>query len=391
MKIGFYAYKLPGDDPVARGFLTTQVNLYYGLKHAGVELIDIGPANQHKRHLRKTGIDQILHFCPPHRFDPSGLEWAQNLLFTMWEAPVLPSRVIGQQSGKGFDITSNVEKADAIMVPSQFVQKTFLGSGIDSEVNPLGVAPFFCDLDTSRKMLTGPGCERLRVLFVGANNPRKGHGLLAPAWNKAFGGALSGTVNDKLGVDIAKTVQLYVKILADPKKQSIEDPYGDGRVIIDTRHMGHEDLAKLYGTADIFLFPSLGEGFGLPPLEAMAAGCLVCSTDVGGLSEFVRESTAVVIPRPQKQIMRYGMEWEQNIPTVDSVAACLKAIVHQWGSPAAEAIRKNGTSTARTYTWESTTRRLISWIERKRDHGETMLRRGLEDRRAPAFILGATH
>jgi glycosyltransferase involved in cell wall biosynthesis len=46
-------------------------------------------------------------------------------------------------------------------------------------------------------------------------------------------------------------------------------------------------LRRLYSDADVFVFPSWAEGFGLPPLEAMACGTAVVSTDVG----VVREST----------------------------------------------------------------------------------------------------
>ncbi|POC80821.1 glycosyl transferase family 1, partial [Vibrio vulnificus] len=48
-----------------------------------------------------------------------------------------------------------------------------------------------------------------------------------------------------------------------------------------------EELKDLYRTAKCMVFPSLYEGFGLPPLEAMASGCPVASSKSGALPEVV--------------------------------------------------------------------------------------------------------
>jgi glycosyltransferase involved in cell wall biosynthesis len=50
-------------------------------------------------------------------------------------------------------------------------------------------------------------------------------------------------------------------------------------------YAGRDDLRRLYAGAQIFLFPSLYEGFGLPPLEAMNAGCPVLVSNRGSLPE----------------------------------------------------------------------------------------------------------
>lgn len=49
-----------------------------------------------------------------------------------------------------------------------------------------------------------------------------------------------------------------------------------------------EKLAEYYRTADVFLFTSIYEGFGMPPLEAMSSGTPVVTTKCGGIDEFIK-------------------------------------------------------------------------------------------------------
>lgn len=56
------------------------------------------------------------------------------------------------------------------------------------------------------------------------------------------------------------------------------------------------DLAPLYSGADIFVFPSLYEGYGLPPIEAMACGCPVVSSSTASLPEVLSDSAIYFNP-----------------------------------------------------------------------------------------------
>ncbi len=56
-------------------------------------------------------------------------------------------------------------------------------------------------------------------------------------------------------------------------------------------------MAQLYAQADLFVYTSYFEAFGLPPLEAMACGTAVVTTDCGGNRDYIRDGkNCLVVP-----------------------------------------------------------------------------------------------
>tara|TARA_B100000929_G_scaffold222887_1_gene179271 strand:- start:6433 stop:6858 length:426 start_codon:yes stop_codon:yes gene_type:complete len=64
----------------------------------------------------------------------------------------------------------------------------------------------------------------------------------------------------------------------------------------------NETLRVLYHLARAFVFPSLYEGFGLPPLEAMASGTAVVTSNVSSLPEVTGDAAVLVDPQSQDEI-----------------------------------------------------------------------------------------
>jgi glycosyltransferase involved in cell wall biosynthesis len=61
-------------------------------------------------------------------------------------------------------------------------------------------------------------------------------------------------------------------------------------------YVPQEDLPVLYSGASLMAYPSLYEGFGLPPLEAMGCGCPVLTSNVSSLPEVVGDAAVTVNP-----------------------------------------------------------------------------------------------
>ena len=74
-------------------------------------------------------------------------------------------------------------------------------------------------------------------------------------------------------------------------KERIPENKYPGKVIV-TGFIEDADLPQIYKLADCFVFPSLYEGFGMPPLEALAVGTPVISSDAASMPEVLGDHAA---------------------------------------------------------------------------------------------------
>jgi glycosyltransferase involved in cell wall biosynthesis len=123
------------------------------------------------------------------------------------------------------------------------------------------------------------------ILNVGTIEPRKNLSRLL----EAFQPLLADWPDLKL-VLIGKKGWLYESFFQRLQALGLEE-----RVIFPG-YVAEADLPAFYQLAEVFVFPSLSEGFGLPPLEAMACGVPVVSSNSSSLPEVVGEAGLLVDP-----------------------------------------------------------------------------------------------
>ena len=155
------------------------------------------------------------------------------------------------------------------------------------------------------ELLNDPGaeeCERVReryqirgrfVLFAGNVKPHKNLERLIRAFARV---KLQAGRNDLRLVLIGDDVSRYGSL-----RRTVEE----AGVRPDVRFFGfvpHHTLAALYRMASVFAFPSLYEGFGLPPLEAMACGTPVVASRLSSIPEVVGDGALLVDPYSEEEI-----------------------------------------------------------------------------------------
>lgn len=152
----------------------------------------------------------------------------------------------------------SVERAAAVVVPTNVVAREVTGRfGLADDrvvVTHEGVSSvFFSARPLAEEALARMGISRPFAVAVGALEPRKNLHRLLQAWKSA-----------------ADALEGWTLVLAGPKGWGPNLP--ETKNVVLTGWVGDETLPGLLAAAELFCYPSLYEGFGLPPLEAMATG-----------------------------------------------------------------------------------------------------------------------
>ena len=143
-----------------------------------------------------------------------------------------------------------------------------------------GIEPRFCpvtDRDHLAQVRTRYGLPERFILSVGTLEPRKNYVGLIAAYARL---CQSGKFPQSLVIAGGRG-WLYDEVFSEVERHELGDRVCFPGFVAD------EDLPALYSLSDLFVFPSLYEGFGIPPLEAMACGVPVISSNNSSLPEAV--------------------------------------------------------------------------------------------------------
>lgn len=247
------------------GYGVTSKNLFEELKNIGVNIS-----------FQNTGQKIALLLHAPHSI--TRLESPIRLLYTMFESTKIPAEWVDY-----------LEQADRVLVPSKFCQEVFAKSGIESQVIPLGYNDeMYKFIDRSPK---NPEKKNFTFLHYNAFNIRKGFTEVFKAFVKEF-------KPDEPVQMIFKTTLPSMPIPISPQQ------YPNIKVICGS--ISDELQRDLLRQSDCFVFPSRGEGFGLPPLEAMATGMPTIISNTSGMTEYFNTD------------LMYGVKVKEECPAIYS-------------------------------------------------------------------------
>jgi len=172
-------------------------------------------------------------------------------------------------------------------------------------------------------------CEEPYILYVGSEHPRKNLTTLLRAFSEAKREVPE--LRDLKFVKVGSAGGREARFREETLK--VIESCGISNDVIFVDWASPKRLACLYSEAEVFAFPSLYEGFGWPPLEAMACGCPVISSNAACMPEILGDAAIYAPPKNTKA-------WKQaliNVLTDDSLRK--KLIV-------------KGLERARFFTWD---------------------------------------
>lgn len=178
----------------------------------------------------------------------------RRVAVTMFESTVLPEGWV-----------ENLNSCHAVIVPVSWVCEVFRENGVTVPIHvvPLGINPVYLQVQRSYRR-----DRPYTFLALGDRATRKGWDLAWHAFRSAFGNR--------------SDVKLIIKCRANGLEHINS---GDENVEILREDLTHEEMAALYARCDCMVFPTRGEGFGLPPREFAATGGVVLTTRFAGTAE----------------------------------------------------------------------------------------------------------
>lgn len=317
------------------------------------------------RGLRQIGVSPILRsdgWGVDHSFLPSDIEMQRNA--NMHKMPLkvalmmtLPYHIFPTQSVSKIIITqfetdhipekhvANVNTMDRLIVTSSFQPEVWKKSGLRI---PVSVLTPGVDTDTFTH-IERPRNGKFKVLMLGALTGRKNPlGAI-----RIFHHASQGDPNWELCIKtrVADGIQDVVKLAGN-----------DPRIKILTNDSAPNQVIAFYHGYDCLLWPSKGEGCGLPPLEAMSTGMEVVCSDNSGMMDFVGDDwcypikTAGMEPAnlpnagfSNKYTTQFGQVGNWWVPDEHHAVDQLRKCYENWsagngkGNKAAAYVRKNHT------------------------------------------------
>jgi glycosyltransferase involved in cell wall biosynthesis len=197
-------------------------------------------------------------------------------------------------------------------------------------VVPNGVDPEFAPaadpaaVETTRRRHAG---GKPYILYLGTLEPRKNVGVLVEACERLWSGNAGRPDLVLAGGAGWKTSDLFDRIERSPFRERIHIP----------GYATRETARDLYQSAEVFVYPSLAEGFGLPVLEAMACGAPVVVSTAEALREVAGDAALFAGPR--------------------DAAGLARAIARVLDDPAESArLRAAGLAQAARFSWEACAR-----------------------------------
>lgn len=228
-----------------------------------------------------------------------------NIAWTMFESTRLPD---GSINGFGDWAALLNRHAEQVIVPCAQNRDAFIVSGVE---RPITVLPYGLDTELW-PFFARPERDTFTVVLFGELTARKAPLAAVEAFQLAF-------PNEKNVRLVLKTQNGVLGGL-----RGVIPEFRDQRIQVANASWGRAQLVELLHVADCFLWPSRGEGQGLPPLQAALTGLPVVMTTHTGMAEYYRPQFFYGIRAAGYSPNPLGGDWIE--PDVEHAAEQLRAV-----------------------------------------------------------------
>ncbi|MBN6109989.1 glycosyltransferase [Xanthomonas sp. CFBP 8700] len=235
-------------------------------------------------------------------------------------------------------------RADVLLAISDYVRRDAietLGCAPDRVVNISSAAsgifrPIEVTAALRAQLLVSFGIRGKYVMYSGAMDPRKNLERLLAAYARLPGHLLA---RHQLVVTGHLTDLEKARLVLVARRHGLPVEQ-----VVITGYVTDAQLVQLYCAAEVFVFPSLQEGFGLPALEAMACGAPVIGSALSSLPEVIGRSDALFDPT-----------------SIDAIAVAILRCLEN--TAFSNELRQHGLRQASTFSWESSAARALDAFE----------------------------
>ena len=183
--------------------------------------------------------------------------------------------------------SSKSEINKLLKIPIEKIRVIYLGIDHDK------FKPRSIENNDRKELLSRMNISDRFIMYVGGTDLNKNLDRLFSAFSKLPKSILDSYQLVMVGGGLKHEESNYKKNI---RTLGIEDK------VLFPGYVGDEELAMLYNLCDLFVFPSIHEGFGLPPLEAMACGAAVIASNKSSLPEIVGDEDALFNPYDDNDI-----------------------------------------------------------------------------------------
>lgn len=256
-------------------------------------------------------------------------------------------------TGLPMDWVAGCNRMNEVWVPASFNVETFRNSGVKVPIHvmPLGVDPMYFNPQIRAERAT----DGFTFLSVFEWGERKAPEVLLRAFAREFAAhedvtLLLSVFNRDPAVDVRKEIA------------NLHLPRSARIVVMLNPEFADYQMGSLYKSADCFVLPTRGEGWGQPALEAMACGLPVIATGWGGIAEFLDDEVGYPIayrmtPAEARCVYYDGFDWAE--PDEDHLRARMREVVNTYDLAQVKG-RKAARRVAEKYTWQHSAERIAA-------------------------------